>query len=129
MHSVTVRLSADTSQEQLLAQVDALNADPAIHGFLVQMPVPKQISGDAVIRRIDPKKDVDGFHPTNVGKMLIGERDGFMPATPSGVQELLRRSGVETAGAHVVVVGRSNIVGKPMAALMVQQAEGANATV
>ena len=129
MHSVTVRLPASTSQDELLAQVDALNADPAIHGFLVQMPVPPQIDGDTIIRRIRPDKDVDGFHPVNVGKLLIGERDGFAPATPAGVQELLVRAGVETAGAHCVVVGRSNIVGKPMAALMVQNARGANATV
>ena len=127
MHSVTVRLPASTSQDELLGQVDALNADPAIHGFLVQMPVPPHIDGDTIVRRISPDKDVDGFHPVNVGKLLIGERDGFAPATPAGVQELLVRSGVETAGAHCVVVGRSNIVGKPMAALMVQNVRGANA--
>jgi methylenetetrahydrofolate dehydrogenase (NADP+)/methenyltetrahydrofolate cyclohydrolase len=129
MHSVTIRLPASTSQPELLAHVDALNADRAIHGFLVQMPVPRQIDGDTVIRRINPAKDVDGFHPMNVGKLLIGERDGFAPATPAGVQELLVRSGVETTGVHCVIVGRSNIVGKPMAALMVQNARGANATV
>ncbi|MEJ7809162.1 MAG: bifunctional methylenetetrahydrofolate dehydrogenase/methenyltetrahydrofolate cyclohydrolase FolD [Gemmatimonadaceae bacterium] len=129
MHSVTVRLRAETSEPDLLAQVDALNADPAIHGFLVQMPVPAHIDADAVIRRVDPRKDVDGFHPVNVGKMLIGERDGFVPATPAGVQELLVRSGVNSAGKHCVIVGRSNIVGKPMAALMIQNAPGANATV
>jgi methylenetetrahydrofolate dehydrogenase (NADP+)/methenyltetrahydrofolate cyclohydrolase len=116
MHSVTIRLDASTTQQELLAQVAALNADPAIHGFLVQMPVPKHIDPDAIIRSLDPRKDVDGFHPINVGKGLIGERDGFMPATPAGVQELLVRAGVETAGAHCVIVGRSNIVGKPMAA-------------
>ena len=129
MHSVTIRLDASTTQQELLAQVHALNSDPSIHGFLVQMPVPKHIDPDTVIRSIDPKKDVDGFHPINVGKGLIGERDGFMPATPAGVQELLLRSGVETAGAHCVIVGRSNIVGKPMASLMMQTGRGANSTV
>ena len=129
MHSVTIRLPASTSEADLLGQVDALNADPAIHGFLVQMPVPSHIDADAVIRRVRPEKDVDGFHPVNVGKMLIGERDGFVPATPAGVQELLVRTGVDAAGKHCVIVGRSNIVGKPMAALMIQNAPGANATV
>ncbi|MGI8842385.1 MAG: bifunctional 5,10-methylenetetrahydrofolate dehydrogenase/5,10-methenyltetrahydrofolate cyclohydrolase [Gemmatimonadaceae bacterium] len=129
MHSVTIRLPATTTQDELLAKVHELNADPAIHGFLVQMPVPKQIDPDTIIRTIDPGKDVDGFHPINVGKGLIGERDGFMPATPSGVQELLVRSGVETSGAHCVIVGRSNIVGKPMASLMMQSGRGANSTV
>jgi methylenetetrahydrofolate dehydrogenase (NADP+)/methenyltetrahydrofolate cyclohydrolase len=122
-------LPESTSEAELLEQVDMLNADPAIDGFLGQMPVPRQINPDEVIRRIDPRKDVDGFHPVNVGKGLIGERDGFMPATPSGVQELLVRSSVETAGANCVIVGRSNIVGKPMASLMMQSAPGANATV
>ena len=129
MRSVTIRLPADTSQADLLAHVDALNADPSVHGILVQMPLPKQIDADAIVKRISPDKDVDGFHPVNVGKNLIGERDGFVPCTPAGVQELLVRSGVETRGAECVVVGRSNIVGKPMMALMMQNAPGANATV
>jgi methylenetetrahydrofolate dehydrogenase (NADP+)/methenyltetrahydrofolate cyclohydrolase len=129
IHSVTIRLPAETTQEELLAQVDALNADPAIHGILVQMPLPRHIDSDAIIRRIRPDKDVDGFHPVNVGKNLIGERDGFVPCTPAGVQELLVRSGVKTRGAECVIVGRSNIVGKPMMALMVQSNEGANSTV
>ena len=129
MRSVTIRLPADTSQADLLAHVDALNADPSVHGILVQMPLPKQIDADAIVKRISPYKDVDGFHPVNVGKNLIGERDGFVPCTPAGVQELLVRSGVETRGAECVVVGRSNIVGKPMMALMMQNAPGANATV
>jgi methylenetetrahydrofolate dehydrogenase (NADP+)/methenyltetrahydrofolate cyclohydrolase len=129
MHSVTIRLPATTTQDELLAHVQALNTDPAIHGILVQMPVPKQIDPDAVIRHIRPEKDVDGFHPVNVGKNLIGERDGFVPCTPAGVQELLVRSGVETRGAECVIIGRSNIVGKPMMALMVQSGPGANATV
>ena len=129
MKSVTIRLPADTTQADLLARVDALNADPSVHGILVQMPLPRQIDADAIVRRIRPDKDVDGFHPVNVGKNLIGERDGFVPCTPAGVQELLVRSGVETRGAECVIVGRSNIVGKPMMALMVQNGAGANATV
>jgi methylenetetrahydrofolate dehydrogenase (NADP+)/methenyltetrahydrofolate cyclohydrolase len=128
MHSVTIRLPAETTQAALLAQVQALNADRAIHGILVQMPLPKHIDPDAIIRAILPEKDVDGFHPVNVGKNLIGERDGFVPCTPAGVLEMLIRSGVQTKGAECVIVGRSNIVGKPMMALMVQQREGANAT-
>ncbi|MDZ7630734.1 MAG: bifunctional 5,10-methylenetetrahydrofolate dehydrogenase/5,10-methenyltetrahydrofolate cyclohydrolase [Gemmatimonadaceae bacterium] len=127
MHSVTIRLPAATSQGELLAVVDRLNADPSIHGMLVQMPLPTQCNADEVIRRIDPAKDVDGFHPINAGKLLIGEKDGFAPCTPAGVMELLRRYGVPTAGADVVIVGRSNIVGKPMASLLMQP--GADATV
>jgi len=129
MHSVTIRMSADTTQEALLAQVKALNEDAAIHGILVQMPLPKHIDSDRIIRTIRPEKDVDGFHPVNVGKNLIGEKDGFVPCTPAGVQELLVRSGVQTKGAECVIVGRSNIVGKPMMALMIQQNAGANSTV
>jgi methylenetetrahydrofolate dehydrogenase (NADP+)/methenyltetrahydrofolate cyclohydrolase len=129
MHSVTIRKPASLTQDELLAIVAELNADPAIHGILVQMPLPKQIDPDVVVRAIDPAKDVDGFHPVNVGKSLIGERDGFVPCTPAGVQELLARAGVDTKGKECVIVGRSNIVGKPMMALMVQNAPGANATV
>ena len=129
MYSLNLRLSADTSQAELLSRVDALNADARIHGILVQMPLPKQIDADTVIRRIDPAKDVDGFHPVNVGKMLIGERDGFIPCTPAGIQVLLKESGVKTPGKNCVVIGRSNIVGKPMAALMMQDNENANCTV
>ena len=129
MHSVTLRLPAETSEAELLAHVDALNADAAVHGILVQMPLPKQIHADTVIRRILPTKDVDGFHPVNVGKLLIGERDGFVPCTPAGVQEMLVQCEVETKGKECVVIGRSNIVGKPMAALMIQDRPGANATV
>jgi methylenetetrahydrofolate dehydrogenase (NADP+)/methenyltetrahydrofolate cyclohydrolase len=129
MYSLNLRLSADTSQAELLNRVDALNKDPRIHGILVQMPLPKQIDPDTVIRRIDPAKDVDGFHPVNVGKMLIGERDGFIPCTPAGIQLMLKESGVKTPGKNCVVIGRSNIVGKPMAALMMQDNENANCTV
>ena len=129
MHSVSVRLPASASQSELLDVVNALNKDPLVHGILVQMPLPEHLDADAVIRSIDPRKDVDGFHPINVGKLLIGERDGFVPCTPAGIKEMLRRSGVETKGAECVIVGRSNIVGKPMAALLVQDSDGANATV
>jgi len=125
----TILLPASTPQVELLALLDELNADPCVHGILVQSPLPKQIDFDAVIRHIDPAKDVDGFHPVNVGKLYSGARDGFAPCTPAGVQELLRVTGVETHGRDCVVVGRSNIVGKPMAALMVQDAPGANCTV
>jgi len=129
MHSETIRLPASTTQAEVLAMVDRLNADPAIHGMLVQMPLPPQCDADAVIRRIDPAKDVDGFHPINAGKLLIGERDGFAPCTPSGVMELLRRYGIATAGAEVVIIGRSNIVGKPMASLLMQPGVDATVTV
>ncbi|MBE6521149.1 MAG: bifunctional methylenetetrahydrofolate dehydrogenase/methenyltetrahydrofolate cyclohydrolase FolD [Thermoplasmata archaeon] len=128
MHSVTVRMPAETTQEQLMAKVAELNADPAIHGFLVQLPLPKHLDEEQVINAISPSKDVDCFHPENVGRMLIGEPT-FLPATPAGVQQMLIRSGVETKGKHVVVVGRSNIVGKPMAAMMVQKGAGADSTV
>ena len=129
MYSLNLRLPADTSEDDLLTRVDELNSDPKIHGILVQMPLPKQINPDTVIRRIDPAKDVDGFHPVNVGKLLLGERDGFIPCTPSGIQLLLKESGVKTPGKNCVIVGRSNIVGKPMAALLMQDNDNANCTV
>ena len=128
MRSITVRMPETTTEEELLGKIYDLNRDPSVHGFIVQLPLPKHIDEDKVIDAIDPKKDVDGFHPVNVGNMLIG-KPGFLPATPAGVQQMLVRSGIETSGKHVVVVGRSNIVGKPMAALMVQKAKGADATV
>jgi methylenetetrahydrofolate dehydrogenase (NADP+)/methenyltetrahydrofolate cyclohydrolase len=129
MRGETIRLPATTSQPELLAVVDRLNGDPAIHGILVQMPLPKQIDSQTVIRRIAPQKDVDGFHPVNVGKVLIGDKDGFAPCTPWGVQVLLEAYNVKTAGLDCVIVGRSNIVGKPMASLMVQPGAGADCTV
>jgi 5,10-methylene-tetrahydrofolate dehydrogenase/Methenyl tetrahydrofolate cyclohydrolase len=125
----TIRLLASTTEAALLRQVETLNENRDVHGILVQMPLPRQINPETVILRIDPAKDVDCFHPVNVGKMLIGDRDGFLPCTPAGVQELLKRAGVKTKGRHCVIVGRSNIVGKPMAALMVQPGDGANCTV
>ncbi len=121
-------LPADTSQEDLLALVDRLNKNPKIHGILVQLPLPKHINETEVLYAINPKKDVDGFHPVSLGKLMIGEPD-YLPCTPHGIQQLLIRSGVKTEGAEVVVVGRSNIVGKPIANILLQKQEGANATV
>jgi methylenetetrahydrofolate dehydrogenase (NADP+)/methenyltetrahydrofolate cyclohydrolase len=125
----TIRLPESTSQSELMMLLDELNADPAVHGILVQSPLPRQIDPKAVIRRINPEKDVDGFHPVNVGKLLAGDRDGFVPCTPAGIQELIRVANIPTFGRDCVVVGRSNIVGKPMAALMVQDGPTANCTV
>ena len=128
IRSFPIRMAADTSEEVLLAEIERLNQDPAVHGILVQLPLPKHIDESAVIRAISPEKDVDGFHPISLGKMVLGE-DTFLPCTPHGIIQLLIRSGVETSGKHVVVVGRSNIVGKPVANLLIQKAVGANATV
>ena len=128
IHSEQVTLDAATSEEALLRLVGEYNVNPAIHGILVQLPLPKHINEAKVLFAIDPDKDVDGFHPVNVGKMMLGERC-FLPCTPHGILELLQRSGTETSGAEVVVVGRSNIVGKPIANLMLQKRAGGNATV
>jgi len=128
IYSEQITLPADTTENDLLAMVDKYNKDPKIHGILVQLPLPKHINEAKVLFAIDPDKDVDGFHPVNVGKMMLGEQC-FLPCTPHGVLELLQRSGVETSGAEVVVVGRSNIVGKPVANLMLQKRAGGNATV
>jgi methylenetetrahydrofolate dehydrogenase (NADP+)/methenyltetrahydrofolate cyclohydrolase len=127
-HSVQESLPESTSEGELLALIAKCNGDPRIHGILVQLPLPKQINETKVLYAIDPQKDVDGFHPVNVGKMVIGEAD-YLPCTPAGIQQLLIRSGVETSGAEVVVVGRSNIVGKPIANILLQKQKGANATV
>jgi methylenetetrahydrofolate dehydrogenase (NADP+) / methenyltetrahydrofolate cyclohydrolase len=129
MRGQQIRMPASTSEAELLAVVDRLNADPSVHGILVQMPVPRQIDPAAVIARIDPDKDVDGFHPTNVGRVYVGDASGFAPCTPAGVMVMLREAGVELRGAEVVVLGRSNIVGKPMAALLVQPGVDATVTV
>jgi methylenetetrahydrofolate dehydrogenase (NADP+)/methenyltetrahydrofolate cyclohydrolase len=128
VNSIEHRFDADYPESDLLALIDKMNADDAIHGILVQLPLPKHINEEQVLLRIRPDKDVDGFHPTNVGKMLVGKPD-FLPCTPHGCQQILLRSGIETEGKEVVVVGRSNIVGKPVAAILVQKAKGANATV
>jgi len=125
----TTRMPASTTEAELLAVVDRLNADPSVHGILVQMPLPKQIDAEEVTRRIDPRKDVDGFHPVNVGKLLIGDTDASAPCTPSGVMLLLREYKVQTSGARCVVIGRSNIVGKPMAALLMQPGVDATVTI
>ncbi|MCC6157412.1 MAG: bifunctional methylenetetrahydrofolate dehydrogenase/methenyltetrahydrofolate cyclohydrolase FolD [Deltaproteobacteria bacterium] len=127
-HSVQESPSADISEADLLALVDQYNRDPKIHGILVQLPLPKHIDEGKVIAAIDPDKDVDGFHPVNVGRLVVGA-PGFAPCTPAGIQEMIVRSGAETRGAEVVVVGRSNIVGKPIAIMLMQKAPGADATV
>jgi methylenetetrahydrofolate dehydrogenase (NADP+)/methenyltetrahydrofolate cyclohydrolase len=129
MHSETIKLPASTSEAELIAVIDRLNADPTIHGMLVQLPLPKQIDSNRALYRIRPCKDVDGFHPENVGRVASGDPTAFRPATPYGVQQMLAKSGVETKGAHAVIVGRSNIVGRPMASLLLQNGPGGNATV
>ena len=129
MRSEILRLPDTASQEELLATIDRLNADAAVHGMLVQLPLPDHIAEEEVLLRIDPRKDVDGFHPVNVGKLVLGDPTGFRPATPYGVQEMLLRSEIETSGAQAVIVGRSNIVGKPMATLLIQKGPAGNATV
>jgi methylenetetrahydrofolate dehydrogenase (NADP+)/methenyltetrahydrofolate cyclohydrolase len=121
LHSLTLTLAGDTNQQALLDTVAALNRDPAIDGILVQLPLPKGLDERAVIEAIDPAKDVDGFHPVNVGRIQGGQPGAFAPATPAGVRELLLRSGLPVAGQHLVVLGRSNIVGKPLFSLMVQK--------
>jgi methylenetetrahydrofolate dehydrogenase (NADP+)/methenyltetrahydrofolate cyclohydrolase len=129
LHSVKLELPAETSQAALLARVEELNADPAIHGILVQSPPPKHIDESAIVRAIDPSKDVDGFHPMNVAKLALGDESGFVPCTPLGCQRLLIETGIEIAGAHVVVLGRSMIVGKPLALLLMRKGKGGDATV
>ncbi len=129
LHSKKLELDVDTTQEELLATIDELNADPAIHGILVQSPPPPQIDESAIVLRIDPAKDVDGFHPENVAKLALDDSTGFVPCTPLGCQRLLVDSGVEIQGANVVVLGRSMIVGKSLALLLMQKGSAANATV
>jgi methylenetetrahydrofolate dehydrogenase (NADP+)/methenyltetrahydrofolate cyclohydrolase len=127
-YSVTERMAADTSEQALLDKVREFNNNPKIHGLLVQLPLPKHINESKIIEAINPQKDVDGFHPYNVGKLMIGE-DTFKPCTPAGIQEMLARSGNDPSGKHVVIVGRSNIVGKPIANILFQKQAGANAVV
>lgn len=129
MKSDTIRLPPDTPQADLLALIDRLNADRAVHGILVQLPLPRHMDAQKVLLRMSPDKDVDGFHPVNVGRLVIGDRTGFRPCTPAGVQELIVRSGVDPRGQHLVVIGRSLIVGRPVANIFLQDAPGANATV
>jgi len=127
-HSVTQELSADITQDELMSWVKKFNEDPKLHGFLVQLPLPEQLDPDEVIMSINPDKDVDCFHPVNVGKMTIGE-EVYSPCTPAGIVELLLRSGNDPSGKHVVIVGRSNIVGKPLSLLLSRKGRGGNATV
>jgi methylenetetrahydrofolate dehydrogenase (NADP+)/methenyltetrahydrofolate cyclohydrolase len=128
IYSERYDLPEQTTQKELIDLVTKLNKDPKIHGILVQLPLPKHLNEEQVLYTIDPKKDVDGFHPVNVGRLMIGEPD-YLPCTPAGIQQLLIRSGTQIEGAEVVVVGRSNIVGKPIANMLLQKAPGANATV
>lgn len=128
-YSVKIELSAETTQEELLQVVRNLNADATIHGILVQSPPPKHINEDAVIREIDPRKDVDGFHPENVAKLVLEDATGFVPCTPAGCMKLLEVSGIETNGAEAVVIGRSMIVGKPMTLLLVSKISNATVTI
>lgn len=129
IRSDTIALPVDTTEAALFRVIDRLNDDPKVHGILCQLPLPPHIDADQVLRRIDPHKDVDGFHPTNVGKLVLGDPTAFIPATPFGIQEMLRRSDIPTRGANAVVVGRSTIVGRPMANLLVQSGPGGDATV
>jgi len=128
MYSERHDIPGNSTEEEVLALVEKLNQDPKIHGILVQMPLPKHINETRILYAINPKKDVDGFHPVSLGKLMIGEPD-FIPCTPHGIQQLLIRSGVKVEGAEVVVIGRSNIVGKPIANILLQKKPGANATV
>ncbi|MDF1577544.1 MAG: bifunctional methylenetetrahydrofolate dehydrogenase/methenyltetrahydrofolate cyclohydrolase FolD [Desulfobulbales bacterium] len=128
IYSEQVDMPGDTSEKELLELIHKFNKDKKIHGILVQLPLPKHIDEGKVLYAIDPDKDVDGFHPVNVGKMVLGERC-FLPCTPHGILQMLQRSGVETSGAEVVILGRSNIVGKPMANLMLQKRAAGNATI
>ena len=128
-YSRQITLPADTSEEDVLGVVAGLNADPDVHGILVQLPLPKHIDSAKVLLAIDPMKDVDGFHPMNAGRLAVGDETVLAPCTPAGVIEMLLRSGYDPAGKHVVVVGRSNIVGKPVALLLLRTSRGGNATV
>ncbi|NGX43827.1 MAG: Bifunctional protein FolD protein [Chlamydiae bacterium] len=127
--SIKKVLPETVSEEELILEIQQFNANPEVDGILVQLPLPKHIHPSLIASLIDPQKDVDGFHPINVGKMLLGETDGFLPCTPMGIRELFLRSNIDVTGKHAVLIGRSNIVGKPMAALLMQKAPGGNATV
>lgn len=129
MRSLVRLLSTHITESELLAEVAALNDNPAVDGILVQLPLPPSINPNRIMHSISPDKDVDGFHPLNIGKMLIGETDGFFPCTPLGIKVLIERSGIEIAGKQALILGRSNIVGKPLAALLMQNTPGGNATV
>lgn len=129
IRSIKRHLDESVTEKELLHEIDLLNRDPSIDGILVQLPLPPQINPTVITESISPEKDVDGFHPLNVGKMLIGEADGFLPCTPLGIQVLIERSGIDISNKHVLIIGRSNIVGKPMAALLMQKRADKNTTV
>lgn len=129
IHSIKKELSADTSEEALIEEIKKLNEDSFVDGILVQLPLPPSINSAHIINCIHPQKDVDGFHPFNMGKLLIGEREGLFPCTPLGIKVLMQHSFIETSGQHILIIGRSNIVGKPLAALLMQGIPGGNATV
>ncbi len=129
IRSIRRHLKATVSEDDLLKEIDRLNVNPEVDGILVQLPLPGHINASRVMRWVDPCKDVDGFHPENVGKMLIGEEDGFFPCTPLGIMTLIQSTDIELPGKHIVIVGRSNIVGKPLAAMLLQKGKGIDATV
>jgi methylenetetrahydrofolate dehydrogenase (NADP+)/methenyltetrahydrofolate cyclohydrolase len=129
IQSIRIALPSEITEIQLVSEIEKLNQDPKVNGILVQLPLPKHINPINVVRHISPDKDVDGLHPINVGKMLIGETDAFFPCTPHGIKILLEKTKIDIAGKHVVILGRSNLVGKPIAAILMQNAKGANATV
>lgn len=129
MHSEVITLPSGVPEPELASVIERLNADPRIHGILCQLPLPAHLHAETILRRVDPAKDVDGFHPVNVGKLVLGDPSGFKPATPYGVQQLLMRSGIEIRGARVVIVGRSNLVGRPLANLLSLPGAGGDATV
>lgn len=129
MRSIRRQFDADITEKALLHELGILNQDASVDGILLQLPLPTQINPITVIRHIEPTKDVDGLHPENVGKLLIGDTTGFVPCTPLGIKVLMERAGIEVSGKHALIMGRSNLVGKPMAALLIQNSPGANATV
>lgn len=128
VHSVESKFDADVSQQDLLAEIDRLNKDDSVHGILVQLPLPGGLDEEAALNAINPDKDADGLHPMNLGRLIRGQ-EGFLPCTPHGVQQILMRSGIDVAGKHVVVVGRSTLVGRPLANILTKKGPGANATV
>lgn len=129
MHSLKIELPATSTEDDIWAEIEKLNLDPEVDGILVQLPVPSHINPLKITQHIDPHKDVDGLHPVNMGKLLMGAKEGFVPCTPLGIQTMLEHYGIEVTGKHAVVIGRSTIVGKPMAALLLQSSQSGNATV
>ena len=129
MHSIKRELPDNISEQELIAEINKLNGNETVDGILVQLPLPEHINPVKIIHQLIPEKDVDGLHPLNVGKLYVGEQDAFVPCTPLGIKVILERSGIEVAGKHALVIGRSNLVGKPMASILIQQQQGGNATV